>query len=490
MSNITYLTHVSGIDHPYVLYNEALRLAVQVNDSDATVVAVPFTGDSKQTWVSVTGVEGCWFLNEATATYLTATTINGEIEVQGKIGYPMEWNTPASMHGLRAHHVININSIKPISGSDHTLALTLTPPETKLHVAPVKDVDNDEWILRAPVPSPDPNEFVDDGLAHMAKVTNHVRNTVVAMNSIIDVLANPDKGGDEDLIDLAYSKAKINEFKARARECAANLELALRLTSRWAERISKHLSDDTKRLYETQSKYNDKVAEKAGLEAKVSQLQKSLEPLEKQVANSRSELESSRRKYDAARAAYDKAVKNRDDWGNKSMCEKAALAGPGRGNGQGWNRQSQNDDSARRMADDAANVRDRAKSTLDGDEKVRDEVKNAVKVAQDGITTASSKLADISKEMESLESSIKTTEKEVRILSGVSSKLETCVLSIQGASVRPDPSEMSLVVVVENLRGLRKDLQDEKNHDFEEPLTQLDNDRLDALSKRIKALQL
>lgn len=305
-----------------------------------------------------------------------------------------------------------------------------------------------------------------------------------------------------------------------------NLELALRLTSRWAERISKHLSDDTKRLYETQSKYNDKVAEKAGLEAKVSQLQKSLEPLEKQVANSRSELESSRRKYDAARAAYDKAVKNRDDWGNKSMCEKAALAGPGRGecvslnakilehdvcntgNGQGWNRQSQNDDSARRMADDAANVRDRAKSTLDGDEKVRDEVKNAVKVAQDGITTASSKLADISKEMESLESSIKTTEKEVRILSGVSvsdriplqvpeltetflqSKLETCVLSIQGASVRPDPSEMSLVVVVENLRGLRKDLQDEKNHDFEEPLTQLDNDRLDALSKRIKALQL
>lgn len=151
---------------------------------------------------------------------------------------------------------ININSIKPISGSDHTLALTLTPPETvctyftfststadpsshtqKLHVAPVKDVDNDEWILRAPVPSPDPNEFLDDGLAHMAKVTNHVRNTVVAMvcnsvprkhrnsprpkNSIIDVLANPDKGGDEDLIDLAYSKAKINEFKARARECAA-----------------------------------------------------------------------------------------------------------------------------------------------------------------------------------------------------------------------------------------------------------------------------
>lgn len=64
------------------------------------------------------------------------------------------------------------------------------------------------------------------------------------------------------------------------------------------------------------------------------------------------------------------------------------------------------------------------------------------------------------------------------------------MLSFQGASVRPDPSEMSLVVVVENLRGLRKDLQDEKNHDFDGPLTQLDNTRLDALSKRIKALQL
>lgn len=110
-----------------------------------------------------------------------------------------------------------------------------------------------------------------------------------------------------------------------------NLELALRLTSRWADWTSKHLSDDSKRLYETQSRYNDKKAEKAGLEAKVSQLQKSLEPLEKQVADARSEVESSRRKYDAARAAYDKAVKNRNDWDSKSMCEKAALAGPGRG---------------------------------------------------------------------------------------------------------------------------------------------------------------
>ncbi|KAF9531806.1 hypothetical protein CPB83DRAFT_87897 [Crepidotus variabilis] len=209
---------MSGNKAP-TLETKAFRLehsgkALESKDSFLSFLAP--SNSPNQLWSSCPGVNGEWLINRGTGVYLVVDSST----VAVKIELPYEWNIEKDGFSVRLE--ADLASQK----------MLLQNSQQQLTLSPHRDVDSCLAVTYVAQPSLSVgSENYLESPEHIC-ITNHVFNTVDALNAIIHILEHPDSALPVDSMAVLF-RDHIKQFSARGEEASQNLQFAKETVASW-----------------------------------------------------------------------------------------------------------------------------------------------------------------------------------------------------------------------------------------------------------------
>ncbi|KAF9528925.1 hypothetical protein CPB83DRAFT_893895 [Crepidotus variabilis] len=187
-----------------------------------------------QLWSSCPSVNGQWIVNRGTGAYLVVE--NSTIAV--KIEQPYEWN------------IQNEGSSVRLQSDSASQKMLLQTSQQKLALSSHSDADSlfAFTYITQPSLSVGSEDYVQS--PEHTCVTNHVFNTVNALNTIIQILEHPDKAPPVDKVNTPialvplFTRDHYKAFKARGQEATQNLDFARETVASWFTVIGAKLSEE------------------------------------------------------------------------------------------------------------------------------------------------------------------------------------------------------------------------------------------------------
>ncbi|KAF9528930.1 hypothetical protein CPB83DRAFT_893899 [Crepidotus variabilis] len=187
-----------------------------------------------QLWSSCPSVNGQWIVNRGTGAYLVVE--NSTIAV--KIEQPYEWN------------IQNEGSSVRLQADSVSQKMLLQTSQQKLTLSSHSDADSlfAFTYVAQPSLSVGSEDYIQS--PEHTCVTNHVFNTVNALNTIIQILEHPDKAPPANKVNTPialvplFTRDHYKAFKARGQEATQNLEFARETVASWFTVIGAKLSEE------------------------------------------------------------------------------------------------------------------------------------------------------------------------------------------------------------------------------------------------------
>jgi len=185
------------------------------------------------------------------------------------------------------------------------------------------------WTMNTPGQLPEPNynqPFVT--AAEHSNIVNHVKNSVQALTSIVNVLEGRGSDTSIDFVDLIYTEEDVLVLNARTRECAKNMLLASDTASRWMQGVEKRLQVITSDKKANQDKLDNLQAQKAASEVNLTALQSKATQYDNTAMQREKEAKDAETAYNKANDDYNRAVKRIEDRKNhEKSCVGIATSG-------------------------------------------------------------------------------------------------------------------------------------------------------------------
>ncbi|KAF9531807.1 hypothetical protein CPB83DRAFT_891678 [Crepidotus variabilis] len=433
------------------------------------------TNSPTQLWSSCPGVNGQWIINRGTGTYLVVESST----VAVKIEQPYEWNIQKDGSSVRLQ-VDSASQKMLLQRSQQKLALSLHSDADSLfaftYIAqPPLSVGSEDYIQ-----SPE----------HTC-VTNHVFNTVNALNAIIQILEHPDKAPPADKVSTSialvplFTRDHYSAFKARGQEATQNLDFARETVISWFTVIGARLSAEINKKGRIEGSTQNANPGLKAAEEQLKELKDTYAKTETKLKDQQEKFNKFDADYKTAEAYFKKALKNEEyAEGNYNHAQETPVTdlddfdvSPMLGNV--WLAKQAERKGAEAKKDSSQGERDREEKLLNTlkDQSGR-EVTNIAKAEAD-IKKAKSTADDAARKAADYQKHHQT----LTMLHGL---LKDCREHLAGTLEYNISGSASLSGVRKALKGVIDVL--EKGDDFKEPLKILDRAALDHLMTHIPAI--